>query len=296
MKFKTIKWEIISSPDVPGDNAIGVLTLNVPSHSNALGPRMGMELNHVMDEIRHSQARVVIITGAGGNFCAGGDLKVELTPLELEDETLGLEGEYGDITRWWMNDYFHQIAQKACVKLENLPQPVIAAVDGIAVGVGLELAICCDLRIVSDRVRFAELAVPAGFMSEWSAPRVLPQLVGQSMATEMILMARPVYGEEAVKIGLANKMVPADRLMDEAIAWASRLASYPTLGVRYAKETLRYYQLKNRSEEGLQLELDRVLEITRTRDCAEGITAFLEKRPPVYHPGNPVKRPGKEFK
>jgi enoyl-CoA hydratase/carnithine racemase len=296
MKFKTIKWEIISSPDVPGDNAIGVLTLNVPSHSNALGPRMGMELNHVMDEIRHSQARVVIITGAGGNFCAGGDLKVELTPLELEDETLGLEGEYGDITRWWMNDYFHQIAQKACVKLENLPQPVIAAVDGIAVGVGLELAICCDLRIVSDRVRFAELAVPAGFMSEWSAPRVLPQLVGQSMATEMILMARPVYGEEAVKIGLANKMVPADKLMDEAIAWAARLASYPTLGVRYAKETLRYYQLKNRSEEGLQLELDRVLEITRTRDCAEGITAFLEKRPPVYHPGNPVKRPGKEFK
>lgn len=296
MKFKTIKWEIISSPDVPGDNAIGVLTLNVPSHSNALGPRMGLELNYVMDEIRHSEARVVIITGAGGNFCAGGDLKVELTPLELEEDTCGLEGEYGEITRWWMNDYFHLIAQKACVKLEDLPQPVIAAVDGVAVGVGLELAICCDLRIVSDRVRFAELAVPAGFMSEWSAPRVLPQLVGQSMATEMILMGRPVYGEEAVKIGLANKVVPSEKLMDEAIAWAARIASYPKLGVRYAKETLRYYQLKNRSAEGLQLELDRVLEITRTRDCAEGITAFLEKRPPVYHPGNPVKRPGKEYK
>lgn len=296
MKLKTLKWEIISSPDVPGDNAIGILTLNVPSHSNALGPRMGLELNHIMDEIRHSEARVVIITGAGGNFCAGGDLKVELTPLELDEDTVGLEGEYGEITRWWMNDYFHLIAQKACVKLEDLPQPVIAAVDGIAVGVGLELAICCDLRIVSDRVRFAELAVPAGFMSEWSAPRVLPQLVGQSMATEMILMGRPVYGQEAVEIGLANKCVPADKLMDEAIEWAARIASYPKLGVRYAKETLRYYQLKNRSAEGLQLELDRVLEITRTRDCAEGIQAFLDKRAPVYHPGNPVKRPGKEYK
>ncbi|MEX2163980.1 MAG: enoyl-CoA hydratase/isomerase family protein [Sulfuricaulis sp.] len=296
MKFKKIKWEVVSSPQSPGDNAIGVLTLDAPQDSNGLGPRMTLELDHILDEIRrHPTVRVVIITGSGDNFCAGGNFRVETIPMERLEDDWGLKGEYGELVTWWMNDYFHIVAQNACKKLEDLPQVTVAAVDGIAVGVGLEMTCSCDLRIVTDRVRFAELAVPAGFMSEWCAPRILPQLIGQTRANEMILTGRFVYAEEALDIGLVNRIVPHRELREEAIAWAGQMASYPRLGMLGAKETLRLYQNANRKEEWMKVEMDRVLEITRTRDCAEGIDAFRTKRRPVYWPGNPVLRPGKEF-
>ena len=177
MKYRYLDWTLESSAQNPGDNAIGILTLNRPDHANAIGPRMTMELHQIVDEIRHSPARIVIITGAGGNFSGGGDLQVETMPMEdqkNEWKDYGMKGEYGEMMVWFANDYFHIIAQRMCRKLEDLPQVTIAAIDGIAVGIGLELAVSCDLRICSDRVRFAEIAVPAGFMSEWSAPRSLP--------------------------------------------------------------------------------------------------------------------------
>lgn len=294
MRRRVVDWKQISSPRVPGDNAIGIITINRPEHANSLSPRLGFELDQVMDEAKHSTARVIIVTGAGGNFGAGGDLKIESALTEESEESpLGLKGEYGELALWLLNDYYHVISQRACKKFEDLPQPTIAAVDGIAVGVGLELAISADLRIVSDRVRFGEPAVPAGFMSEWSAPRRLPQLIGQTRANEMILTGRIIRAEEAERIGLVNKVVTADQLLDEAIDWAQRIASYPAVGVKYAKETIRLYQNKNRSDADMALELERVLEITRNKDCAEGLAAFNEKRRPVYHPGNPVRRPGK---
>lgn len=294
MKYRYLDWQIESSPRGPGDNAIGILTLDRPDHANAIGPRLTMELNQMMDEIRHSPARVVIITGAGGNFCAGGDLQVETIPLEDQQGALkaehGVGGEYGEMLVWFANDYFHIVAQRMCRKLEDLPQVTIAAVDGIAVGIGLEMAVSCDLRICSERARFAEIAVPAGFMSEWSAPRSLPILIGQTMANEMILTGRFVDGAEAKTIGLVNKTVAPERLMAEAREWAGRMASYPPLGLRYAKETIRLYQNQNRKLEHGETEMERIFEITRTKDCAEGIAAFLDKRAPVYRQGNPVDK------
>ncbi len=170
MKYRYLDWTLESSAQNPGDNAIGILTLNRPDHANAIGPRMTMELHQMVEEIRHSPARIVIITGAGGNFSGGGDLQVETMPMEDQKDEwkdYGMKGEYGEMMVWFANDYFHIIAQRMCRKLEDLPQVTIAAIDGIAVGIGLELAVSCDLRICSDRVRFAEIAVPAGFMSEW---------------------------------------------------------------------------------------------------------------------------------
>jgi enoyl-CoA hydratase/carnithine racemase len=294
MKRRALRWELISSPRVPGDNAIGLITINRPEHANSLSPRLGFELDQVMDEARHSTARVVIITGAGGNFGAGGDLKVEAALTE-EQEThpAGFQGEYGELALWMLNDYYHVVSQRACKKFEDLPQPTVAAVDGIAVGVGLELAIAADLRIATDRVRFGEPAVPAGFMSEWCAPRILPQLIGQTRANEMILTGRIVKADEAERIGLVNKIVPHEKLLDEALDWAQRIASYPGVGVRYAKETIKLYQNKNRNDADSALEIERVLEITRNKDCAEGLSAFNAKRQPVYYPNNPVRRPGK---
>lgn len=293
MKYRYLDWKVESSPQNPGDEAIGVLTLDRPDHANAIGPRMTMELHQMVEEIRHSRVRVVIVTGAGGNFSGGGDLRVETMPMEDQRDDwkdYGVKGEYGEMLVWFANDWFHVLAQRMCRKLEDLPQPTIAAVDGIAVGIGLELAVSCDLRLASDRVRFAEIAVPAGFMSEWSAPRSLPGLIGQTRANEMILTGRFVHAEEAERIGLVNKVVPPDALLDEARGWAGRMCTYPELGLRYAKETIRLYQNQNRLDEHGQVEMDRIFEITRTADCAEGIAAFLEKRAPVYRQGVPVDK------
>ncbi len=293
MKYRHLDWTIESSPQNPGDNAIGILTLDRPDHANAIGPRMTMELHQLVDEIRHSSARVVIVTGAGGNFSGGGDLRIETMPMEDQKDEwtdYGVKGEYGEMLVWFANDYFHIVAQRMCRKLEDLPQVTIAAVDGIAVGIGLEMAVSCDLRIASDRVRFAEIAVPAGFMSEWSAPRSLPGLIGQTRANEMILTGRFVFAEEAERIGLVNKAVPAGSLLDEARAWAGRMCTYPALGLKYAKETIRLYQNQSRLKEHGEVEMERIFEITRTADCAEGIEAFLDKRAPVYQPGAPVDK------
>ncbi len=282
MNYRFVQWSIEPSPQRTSDETIGVLTLNRPERKNALGPRMALELDNLFDEIRHSNVRVVVIRGAGSDFCSGGDLKEETLPLERPEDSLGLRGEYGELAQWMINDHFHFVAQRALRKLEELPQPVIASIDGAAVGAGFEMAIACDLRIATDRLRFSEIAVPAGFVSEWSCPRNLPKLIGLGLATELILTGRFVHAEEALRVGLVNKVVPADRLTEETMKWAAQIAVLPRLGVRYAKELLKMYNQDNRSEERSMKELERVLEIVRGQDSSEGIKALLERRPPRW--------------
>jgi len=296
MKLRKIEWKVVSSPQTPGDDSIGMLTLNEPEHGNAWGPRMTLEFDHIMDEIQnHQSVRIVIITGAGGNFCAGGNFQVETIPMERDEDDWGLKGEYGELTMWWMNDLFHVVAQRAAKKLEDLPQITIAAVDGIAVGVGLELACACDLRVVTDGARLAELAVPAGFMSEWGLPRILPQLIGQTRANEIMLTGRMVDAQEALDIGLVNRVVTSEKLIEETVLWAGQMNSYPRRGMLAAKEVINKFQTANRRDEWYDLEQERVMQIMRTSDCAEGIEAFLNKRQPVYQPNTPVQRPGREY-
>lgn len=282
MKFRFIDWQEFEAPGATAGETIGVLTLNRPDRKNALGPRMAMELDAVFDEIRHKTVRVVIITGAGETFCSGGDLKEETLPLERPEDDLGIRGEYGELAQWMINDQFHVIAQRALRKLEELPQPVIAAIDGAAVGAGFEMTLACDLRIMSDRAVVSEIAVPAGFVSEWSCPRNLPKLVGLTLANELILTGRFVGAAEAKEIGLVNRVVPPEDLMDAAMQMAAQIARMPYLGVRYAKELLHLYNQENRTPENYKAELDRVMEIIRTEDSAEGIRALLERRPPRW--------------
>lgn len=282
MKYRYIVWQEFVAPGASDGETVGVLTLDRPERKNALGPRMAMELDNVFDEIRHRPVRAVVITGAGETFCSGGDLKEETLPLERPEDDLGIRGEYGELAGWMINDHFHVVAQRALQKLEALPQPVIAAIDGAAVGAGFEMAIACDLRIMTDRARVSEIAVPAGFVSEWSCPRNLPKLVGLTMANELILTGRFVEAAEAKEIGLVNRVVAPEELMDAAMEMAGRIARLPYLGVRYAKELTRMYNQGNRTPENYRAELDRVLEIIRSEDSAEGIRALLERRPPRW--------------
>ena len=282
MKYRFIDWQEFEAAAASDGETVGVLTLNRPDRKNALGPRMAMELDAMFDEIRHKRVRVVVIVGAGETFCSGGDLKEETLPLERPEDGLGIRGEYGELAQWMINDHFHVIAQRALRKLENLPQPVIAAIDGAAVGAGFEMTLACDLRIMTDRARVSEIAVPAGFVSEWSCPRNLPKLVGLTLANELILTGRFVGAAEAREIGLVNRVVAPEDLMDEAMTMASQIARMPYLGVRYAKELLQLYNQDNRTPENYKAELDRVMEIIRTEDSAEGIRALLERRPPRW--------------
>lgn len=281
MKFRFINWRV-EAPVSENAGAIGVLTLNRPDRKNSVGPRVAMELDAIFDQIRHMPLQVVVITGAGETFCSGGDLKEETLPLERPEDSLGIRGEYGELAMWMLNDHFHHVAQRALRKLEELPQPVIASIDGAAVGAGFEMAIACDLRIMTERARLCEIAVPAGFVSEWSCARNLPKLVGLTLANDLILTGRFVHAEEALRVGLVNRVVPHEKLEEETMALARQVARLPRLGVRYAKEMIKMYNQDNRSPQRSLTELDRVLEIVRTDDAAEGISALLERRPPRW--------------
>lgn len=285
MDYKTIKWEVRENPQRPGEKSIGVITLNRPDFLNAVDVRMRVELDILFDEIRHqSHIKVVILTGEGRGFSAGGDLKSEAGPLGAgpEDFDMGNFGPYKELAHYFFNDLRHQVLQRCFKKLEDLPAVTIAAINGPAVGIGLEICTLVDLRYASDKAKLGEVAVPAGFLPESGGARNLPKLVGVGKALEMILTGRIIDAVEAERIGLVERVIPHDKLMEEVMAMAGQIASNPYLSVRYAKELVKHYWNSNRSDEGWGKEFAAIQEITRTKDCQEGIRAFLGKRKPDY--------------
>ena len=283
MEYKALKWSVHDHPQSPGEPCIGVITLNRPERLNAVDPLMRLELDALCNEIaRNSIVKVVILTGAGRGFCAGGDLKSEGDVLGAFDGSMGITGPYKEIAEYFFNDLRHKVLQSAMKKLEDLPQVTIAAINGPAVGVGLEMATLCDMRIASANARFGEVAVPAGFVPESGGARNLPKLVGIGRAMRLILTGEIIDAKEALRIDLVEEVVKHGALMNAAFALAGKIAANPYLSVRQAKRLVKMYWNWNRTDEGYQQELDAVLEITRTRDCQEGMRAFVEKRPPHY--------------
>jgi enoyl-CoA hydratase/carnithine racemase len=283
-EYKTIRWSRHAA-NATDARAIGLLTLSRPDTLNAIDVRMRIELDLLFDQIRRDDSiRVVIVTGEGRGFSAGGDLRTEAAPLGALDEEsdFGDFGAYRELANYFFNDLRHLVIQQAIRKLESLQAVTIAAINGPAVGIGLELATACDIRYASERARLGEVAVPAGFVPESGGARNLPKLVGIGRAMEMILTGEIVDAVEAQRIGLVERIFPHDELRNEVFKIAEKIASAPFLSVRHAKSLVKRYWDHNRSEEGTRAELDAVMEITRTQDCREGIRAFLNKRPPVY--------------
>jgi enoyl-CoA hydratase/carnithine racemase len=284
-QYKALRWSVHAPPNNPKEPSIGLVTLNRPEALNAIDVRMRVELDILFDQIaRDDSIRVVIITGEGRGFSAGGDLRTEAAPLGALDEEhdFGAFGAYQDLANYFFNDLRHAVIQRAIRKLEELRAVTIAAINGPAVGIGLELATACDIRYASDRARLGEVAVPAGFVPESGGARNLPKLVGIGRAMELILTGEIIDAAEAERIGLVDRVFPHEKLLDEVFAIAGRIAAAPYLSVRQAKALVRRYWDHNKSPEGARAELEAVMEITRTGDCREGIRAFLEKRPPVY--------------
>lgn len=287
MKYEEIEWEVIPGDRFEGgragENDVGIIRLKRPDKLNSITPRMRTELDVLLDEVRHkNHIRVVILTGEGRAFSTGGDLDSEAKVLSQTHDDTGMRGAYKEMVEFAFNDLRHVLLQRIAKKLEDLPQPTIAAINGWAVGAGLELATCCDMRMASESAVLGEVAVPAGFVTESGGARNLPKLIGKGRALDMILRGRRVPASEALEMGLVEWVVDHDSLMTEAIKVAGDIATNPWLSVRKAKELVHYYWTHERSDEGWQLELDAILEITKSRDCWEGVESFIDKRDPDY--------------
>lgn len=246
------------------EGKIAIFTLNRPKALNALSPQLMHELHDALEDFRgNNDLWVGIITGAGGKaFCAGADIKTWL-PFVKETKS-----------KPWL---FPTTVMRGM----ELWKPLIAAINGVAMGGGLELALACDLRIASEKARFASPEVKLGIMSRLGGTVRLPDLIGLSKAAEMMLMGDPIDAQEAYRIGLVNKVVPSDQVIPVAKEWAEKLCKVSPLSSRRIKEAL----IKNRGlsiEEALWVENMLALPLYETEDYEEGRKAFKEKRSPDF--------------
>ncbi len=239
---------------------IGLLTLNRPEKMNAISQELTAELSLLLDEIENDdELRVIVITGAGDKaFMAGADIN------ELVDRDARLGRRVS------------RERQEIFSRIENLHVPVIAAVNGYALGGGLELALACSIRICSEMAQFGAPEVKLGIIPGDGGTQRLPRLVGQGRAMEMIITGDFIDAQEAYRIGLVNKVFPPEKLKEEAMELAKKIASRPPLAVRYAKEAVNRSQEDSASGFALESYLH-ALSCT-TEDKKEGVSAFLEKR------------------
>ncbi|MBW1711242.1 MAG: enoyl-CoA hydratase/isomerase family protein [Deltaproteobacteria bacterium] len=262
------------------DGNIAVITLNRPHAMNALTHQTHAELGHAIGEANlDEKIRVIIITGTGRGFCAGDDVKNIFLGEGPGGGTAG-----GNAAQRYRETQLGYLQGQKMVgggeQLLHINKPTIAAVNGAAVGYGCDLALMCDMRIASEKARFGEVFLRVGLMPD-EAQLILPRLVGLAKAYELMLTTDIIDAQEAEKIGLVNRTVPHDELMDSALELARKIASKPPISVRLAKEGIR---------RGLNMPLDEWKQwysfamsyCFSTEDHHEGATAFVEKREPVF--------------
>ena len=256
MRYEDISDEV--------DGHVGVLTLNRPAARNALTHRTYAELE---DAVRSTTARCLVVTGADPAFCSGDDVKEVMA---------GAEGP--PVERLSRDPRLTPAADA----LLHTDVPVIAAVNGPAVGWGMELALMADIRVASDRARFGELFVLRGLCCDVPGLGRLAQLVGRERAAELLFTGRIVDAEEAAGIGLVSRVVAHEELLPTALDLAQRIAANPPLAVQRLKRGLREALDPDWSELGRFVSTS-LAELFQTADHAEGVAAFLEKRPASYH-------------
>lgn len=243
---------------------VAVMTINRPDFLNALSSEVLDELETAFDQLQaDSDVRVIVVTGAGRAFVAGADI-AEMSELNMvEGRAFGNRG------------------QNLFRKIERSSKPTIAAVNGYALGGGLELAMCCDIRIASEYAVMGQPEVGLGITPGFSGTQRLARLVGKGKAIEMVLTAINIGAEDALSWGLVNKVVPADKLMEEAMSMAQTIAAKAPLAVQWANEAIKR-GLEVDSDSGIAIEADIFGMCFATADQKEGMKAFLERRPPQF--------------
>ena len=256
MEFQNILYRI--------ENQVLTITLNRPRLRNALNLDLMREIKGAMEEAEKDEdVRAVVITGVGDVFSSGGDLPLLARMVEIESDEEYIE---------WNNPFI-----EAIMAIYQMGKPVIAAVNGPAVGGGCEISLSCDLRIASDKAIFAELFVRLGDIPGLGGLFFLPKIVGLGKAYELAYTGQPVTAEEAYRIGLVNHLVPADKFPDFVREFSENLAKGPTKALGYMKKGIQY---SLNSDLGSSFEYIKGLQksIKHTWDNKEGIMAALEKR------------------
>ena len=252
----------MSFVNVEQQGAVAVLTIDRPKALNALNPEVLADLKAAFEGIDQNTARCVVLTGAGDkSFVAGADIGSMSTMTKAEGEAFGKLG----------NDIF--------LMIENFPLPVIAAVNGFALGGGCELAMSCDIRVCSDNAMFGQPEAGLGITPGFGGTQRLPRIVGLGMAKQLLYTARNIDAAEALRIGLVNAVVPQAELMDTAVKMANTIAKNAPIAVRACKQAVN---------EGMQVSIDKAVEIEEklfggcfeTHDQVEGMACFLSREKP----------------
>jgi len=255
------------------DDGIAILTLNRPDKLNAFNAELIDSLNAELDRIRFDPGiRVVIITGAGRGFCSGADLGGMGKIRNMPD----------DVGKAQHTRYFLMELGRIPLSMRALPQPVICAVNGAAAGVGYSIAVAADLTIAADNAKFVNAIHNAGTGAELGMSYLLPRAVGTQKAAEILYTMRPVLAEEAERIGLVLKAVPAAQLMDEALALARAITRNVPIGVWLTKQALWMNMSAGSLEQAMDYEHRGVFMSQSTQDAAEKRQSFLDKREPTF--------------
>lgn len=257
------------------DDGVLRITINRPEVKNALGSDDRLRIVELLDRASADlHVRAVLLTGAGGSFCSGADLRSARTPLPRPEGAPDVaQGEVGRGIRLY--------AQRLIVAIMDCEKPVIAAVDGVAAGMGAHMAFACDLVLASSRARFIEVFIRRALVPDAGGAYLLPRMIGPHRAKQLMFFGDDVSAADAHGLGLVNAVVDPDELLPTAMLWASRLAMGPTRTIALTKA------LVNRS-----LDVDRATAFEAeanaqdmnmmTRDGREGVTSFVERRSPEF--------------
>tara|TARA_R110002096_G_scaffold432100_1_gene648294 strand:+ start:124 stop:933 length:810 start_codon:yes stop_codon:yes gene_type:complete len=251
-------------------DGIATMTLNHPDALNAFGHKLKQDMGAALDQldkaIADRSARVLVITGAGRGFSSGANLNDPDKPPR--DRAAEARGEAKSDLEDFYNPMF--------VRLRGLSIPTVAAINGVAAGVGMSLALSCDFKVMAKSAFFLQAFARIGLVPDGGSSWILPRLIGMSRAMELSMLAERLPAETAGEWGLVNRVVEDNKVMDEAMSYASRLANGPkALGLI---RQLYWASLENGYAEQMQLESDMQSKAGLTKDSAEGVAAFREKR------------------
>jgi 2-(1,2-epoxy-1,2-dihydrophenyl)acetyl-CoA isomerase len=250
------------------ENGVATVTLNRPDKLNALNKDLAVALNETLLSISTDKhIAVVVITGAGRAFCAGGDLTV-IGKGHQENDMADLE----PLLRAGMG---------SVLKIRTMRQPVIAAVNGPAAGAGMNIALAADIRIAADSASFGENFVNVGLFPDYGGTFFLPELVGPAKAAEFFYTGEMIDAKTALQLGIVNRIVPAAELAQAAQAFARKLADGPHLAIQGVKHVL-FGEKRDALVKALDQEVEQQMKCFQSKDCGEGIRAFLEKRKPKF--------------
>jgi enoyl-CoA hydratase/carnithine racemase len=252
------------------EDRIALLTIDHPP-VNSFNKQVVSELDEAIDELlTDDEVKAIVITGGGTNaFVAGADIPEIKALLENPEEG------YGEARA------FIERGQGVHLKIETASKPVIAAINGFCLGGGLELAMSCHMRICSDRARLGQPEINLGLIPGWGGTQRLARIVGKGKALEMILTGDMITAQEAYRIGLVNKVVPAGAILKEARGLARKIVSKSKFPIAATLDAVTK-GLEARIEEGLEIEKEQFVGLADTEDIREGVSAFLEKRQPDF--------------